>query len=263
MLVAISLPPLTDDTNRHSPSQAIPAARTPPRRRLGSRRARTGRRRRAGGSPPRRARRPAPRTPRRAPGRRLEPAQPAARGRVRNRQPRRGGPDPARPVGHLLEDRADRLHHIQSQPGRRQAAAHGSPRSAHSGPSARRPAGSGPPPGHNGDSPTRRPSAQSTTGTPGGETRRRGRPPHTRRPTTRTAIRWPRVTHRLGPLLAIGGKRGEKGSLTFWGRLILSRHARRVGRHRERARPTTRPGCSENHAANNRQPDPKLAAHVH
>ncbi len=48
--------------------------------------------------------------------------------------------------------------------------------------------------------------------------------------------------HRLGSLLAVGAKRGEEGSLTFNGdTTILTRQQQAGKRHRQRARPGTRP----------------------
>src|ERR1039457_744778 len=55
----------------------------------------------------------------------------------------------------------------------------------------------------------------------------------------------PRIPSRVRP------KRGEKGSITFRGRLIVSRHGRPDGTHRQRTLPNNRYGCSGNRAANN------------
>jgi hypothetical protein len=60
-------------------------------------------------------------------------------------------------------------------------------------------------------------AARRTTGSPDGGTPPACRPPRRHRPAAGTAIRWPRATHRLGSLLAIGAKRGEEGSLTLEG----------------------------------------------
>jgi toxin HigB-1 len=66
------------------------------------------------------------------------------------------------------------------------------------------------------------------------------------------AIRWPRTTHRLGSLPAIGAKRGEEGSLTFktktaksWsdrvqpGGGISKEHSRTAARDAQKVRPST------------------------
>src|SRR2546429_5369109 len=71
-----------------------------------------------------------------------------------------------------------------------------------------------PPPGHAASNQTRTPAARHTTGRPGGGPPPRGQPTHTHRPAAGTAIRWPRATHRLGSLPAIGVKRGGGGYLT-------------------------------------------------
>src|ERR1039457_2122918 len=58
----------------------------------------------------------------------------------------------------------------------------------------------------------------------------------------------PRIPSRVRP------KRGEKGSITFRGRLIVSRHGRPDGTHRQRTLPNNRYGCSGNRAANTGRP---------
>ena len=219
VLAAISLPPLTADANRHRPTASHPgkAAAAPNAAADRGQREPARLSGRADRLPAqldgqRRERHPQLR------GARPEPPHPPARGRMRHARPRRRRAHPAHAAGHLPDHRADGLGHIQP-PGqherRQQRMTH--PARRRSAAAARRSSGSGPPPGHAASSQTRTPAARRTTGSPGAGPPPSGQPPHRHRPAAGTAIRWPRATHRLGSLPAIGAKRGEEGSLTFKG----------------------------------------------
>jgi hypothetical protein len=252
VVAAISLPPLTGDANRHRPT-----TRHPGKPAAASNAApiavRAKRPASAGGqiaSPPRStasAANATPSSPARAPNRRTQPRAVvcgtparAAAGRT---------PHPPRPPAR--SPRRPPRRGPAARPARTRAAAHGSPGTGRTAPWARRSSGTGPPPGHAASNQTRTPAARRTTGRPDGEPPPRGQPPHTHRPAAGTAIRWPRATHRLGSLPAIGRKRGEEGSRTFRrDRKILARTAATRRRHRQTARPDTRPRCSGNQAVN-------------
>ena len=253
VLAAISLPPLTDDANRHAPTASHPGkarGRVERRRDRGQREpARlSGRadrlaaqldRQRRERHPELRGAGPEPAHPARARSYTARPpAPPPGAPRTRRRPPARSPRRPSRP-------------RPAARPARTPAAARGSPGTARTAPWARTSSGSGPPPGHAASSQTRTPAARRTTGRPDGGPPPSGQPPHTHRPAAGTAIRWPRATHRLGSLPAIGVKRGEEGSLTFSrDSKILARTAATRRRHRQRARPDTRPRCSGNQAVN-------------
>jgi hypothetical protein len=67
------------------------------------------------------------------------------------------------------------------------------------------------------------------------------------RPAAGMAIRWPRATHRLGSLPAIGAKRGEEGSLTFQEEHgnILARWGTARKRDQQRAHQTAARGAQK------------------
>ena len=254
MLAAISLPPLTDDANRHAPS------RQPPRQ--------------AGGRAERRADR-GQREPARLRGRadRL-PAQLHRQRRERHPELRRRGPGTAAPSPRAVvygtparaaagrtphappatcrDHRADRLGHIQP-PGqherRQQRMAHPARRAPH--PAARRSSGSGPPPGHDASTPTRTPAARRTTGSPGA-----GTPP--RRP----AATYASTGSGHGHTMATGDTASDP-SPRSWPNEARRDPSRSTGtakswpaqqaarqQHRQRARPDTRPRCSDSQAVN-------------
>ena len=202
VLAAISLPPLTDDANRHAPS------RKPSRqaRGRGERRADRGQRE------PARLSGRADRLPAQLDRQRREHRRPAPPARARNRrtQPR------AVVYGTPARAAAGRTPHAPpatcpitaptvSATSSRQASTnagssawltrHGPHRTL--GTKIFRQRRAGLPPGHAASSQTRTPAARRTTGRPGGGPPPSGQPPHTHRPAAGTAIRWPRATHRL------------------------------------------------------------------
>ena len=200
VLAAISVPPLTDDANRHAPSPSHPgrpaaAANAAPTAasangRLSGRAdhlpAQLHRQRREPGAELERPR-PEPPHPSRARSYTEPPPGPPPAGpRTRHPPPARSPRRPSRP-------------HPAARPGRTPAAAHGSPGTGRTAAGARRSSGNGPPPGHNASNQTRTPAARRTTGRPGAGPPPPGRPPHKHRPAAGTAIRWPRATHRLDP----------------------------------------------------------------
>ena len=199
VLAAISLPPLTDDANRHRPATRHPGkpAAAPNAAPIAVSAKRPAS---AGGqtaSPPRStasAANATPSSPARAPNRRTQPRAVAcgtparaAAGRTPHapRPPARSPRRPPRP-------------RPAARPARTRAAAHGSPGTGRTAPWARRSSGSGRPPGlppgHAASNQTRTPAARRTTGRPGGGPPPSGQPPHTHRPAAGTAIRWPRAT---------------------------------------------------------------------
>ncbi len=252
MLAAISLPPVTDEANRHAPSRPHPgrpaaAANAAPIAASANRPAPAGG---VTASPPSSTASAANATPSSAAAG-PEPADPAAGGRIRHPRPFRCGADPAPAAGHLRDHRAHGPGHIQP-PGQRERRQQ----------RVARPAPRAPQPGHE-DLPA---AARLPDITPV------PRPEH-QRPRARRAgrAREPNVTagcrvridrkrarpydghgrHRLGSLLAVGATRGEEGSLTFNGdTTILTRPQQAGKQHRQRARPGTRPGRSDNQAVN-------------
>ena len=255
VLAAISLPPLTDDANRHAPSRSHPgkpaaAENAAPIAASANRPASAAGRIASPPSSTASAANPVPSSPARARNRRTQP-----RGRIRNPQPCRCRAHPACAACHLPDYRADRLGHVQP-PGqherRQQRMAHPARAAAH--------------PGHE-DLPAaaRRPDMPPVTGPehqrPGARRADRARDLHLAaschisidRQRARPYDGHGRLTA-SGSLLAVGAKRGEKGSFTFSrDRKILARTAATRRPHRQRARPDTRPRCSGNQAVNTRQ----------
>ena len=114
VLAAISVPPLTDDANRHAPSPSHPgrpaaAANAAPTAASANRPGSAAGRIASPPSSTASAANPVPSSERPRP----EPPHPAARGRIRNPRPGRRRPDPAPATRHLPDHRADRLGHIQ------------------------------------------------------------------------------------------------------------------------------------------------------
>ena len=254
MLAAISLPPLTDDANRHRPSrQPSRQARRPRRTRAGSRPARTGPPQQAARSPPRPARPPAPRTRPRAP-----PARPrtAAPSRAPSYAARRPAPPPAgprtrrRPPASITAPTVSASSSRQASTNAGSSAwltRHGPQRTRGTKIFRQRPAA----PGHAASNQTRTSAARRTTGSPGGAPPPRGQPPHTHRPAAGTAIRWPRATHRLGSLPAIGANEARRDpsrpaqTAKSWpaqrqpGGDIVKEHGQTRGRDAQEIRPST------------------------
>src|SRR6266566_5229991 len=234
VLAAISLPPLTEHANRHTPTASYPGkpAATPNAALI-----------------PASANRAAS-----AGGRTASP--PSSTASAANAVPS----SPARAENRRTQPRAV----VCGTPARAAAG-----RTPHPPPatSARRSSGSGPPPAHDASTRPRTPAARRTTGTPGA-----GPPPACQqlcrhRPVAGTAIPWPR-RHRLGSLPATWPNDGGEGSLTFnKDGKILARPDRARQQHRQRARPETRPRRSDSQAVNtcrttlHREPDGELLQH--
>ena len=171
VLAAISLPPHTDDTNLHKPRPAHPgsAAAAPNAAVTATSANRPGSA--AGGPAPRPARPPAPRTPRRVPGRGSRTAAPSPARSYAGHQPapRPGATRTARRPRPRSPRRPPRPCPA-ARPARTPGAGHDSPGTARSAPAARRSSGTAPPRGHAASNPTTTPSARRTKGNPGAGT---------------------------------------------------------------------------------------------
>ena len=261
VLAAISLPPLTDDANRHRPSRpAIPASPPPRRMPRRSRPAQTGPAQRRADRLPAQLHRQRRERDAELPGARPEPPHPAPRRRMRHPRPGRRRPDPARAARPPARSpRRPSRPDPAARPARTPAAAHGSPGTGRTAPWARRSSGTGPPPGHAASNQTRTPAARRTTGRPGAGPPPPGQPPHKHRPAAGTAIRWPRATHRLGSLPAIGANEARRDPSRSpktgksWpaqrqpGGDIVKKHGQTRGRDAQEIRPShvSRPVASQ------------------
>ncbi len=251
VLAAISLPPVTAEANRQAPSRRHPgrpaaASNAAPIAASANRPAAEGGVTATPSSSTASAANATPSSAARARNRRT---QPRAVCTAHPPFPRPGGPRRRRRPPDRPPSRRSRPHPA-ARPARTQAAAHGSPRTARTAAGARRSSSTGPPPGHNAGTPTRTPAARHTTGRPAGELHATASR-HVRIDRERAGPYDGHGRHRLGSLLAVGAKRGEEGSLTFNGdTTILTRPQQAGKRHRQRARPGTRPGRSDSQAVN-------------
>src|SRR6266516_1696316 len=195
VLAAISLPPLTEHANRHTPSASHPGrpAAAPNAAPIAASANRPASAAGLTASPPSStasAANPVPSSRARRRNRRTQPravvygtARRAAAGRTPHQPP--ATPAITAPTVSATSSRQASTNAGSSA----WLTRHGAHRSR-----GRRSSGSGPPPGHDASNPTTTPAARHTTGTPGGGTSPPARPPRRHRPAAGTAIPWPRAT---------------------------------------------------------------------